>query len=159
MKIKLHFLFIIFFHLTVIAQNKLAFSYDTSGNQVLREKLCLNCPLNKEQVVEVVDSTSQLSKDAIKILQAPLSTENAFKIVAYPNPVSEVLQVEWIDDPLKVPIRMTLFSRENRKLAEFVITPNRYQQDIQFSHYPTGVYILSVFFENGERRTFQIIKN
>ena len=143
----------------MIAQNKLAFSYDTSGNQVLREKLCLNCPLNKEQVVEVKDTISQSSKDAINPLQALLPSENPFKIVAYPNPVTDVLQVEWLDDPTKIPVRIMLFSRENRKLTEFIISRNRYQQDISFSHYPTGVYILSVFFENGERRTFQIIKN
>lgn len=164
MKIKLLLVFFLLFQLSAIAQQKLVFNYDTAGNQIVRERLCLNCTQVKEQIVESKDSLNLQTKPAIEPATALIAEkeeeegEEELRISAYPNPVSDVLQVEWIEHPILKPHQLLLFSGEHRQLAQIILRKNQNIQDISFNRYPTGVYILVVVFENGQRRSFQIIK-
>jgi len=158
MKTKLLLVFLLLFQLPVVAQQKLVFTYDPAGNQILRERLCLNCTPLKVQVVEPKDSLSLQKITGAGTTTELLYEEEELRIVTYPNPVSDVLQVEWIEHPILAPKQVLLFSGENRQLAQIPLRKNQNLQDISFTRYPTGMYILVVVFENGQRRSFQIIK-
>ena len=158
MKIKLLLVFFLLFQLSAVGQQKLVFNYDTAGNQILRERLCLNCTQIKAPIVESKDSLSiQLNQEVDPAIEL-LAEEDELRISAYPNPVSDVLQVEWIEHPILVPRQVLLYSGDNRQLAQIGLHKNQNLQDISFYRYPTGMYILVVVFENGQRRSFQIIK-
>ena len=158
MKIKLLLVSFLLVQLSAIGQQKLVFNYDPVGNQIIRERLCLNCTQAKAQVEELKDSLNLPLTNQVKPINTLLAKENEIRISAYPNPVTDVLQVEWIEHPILVPRQIFIYSRDNRQLAQISLQKDQNLQDISFNRYPTGIYILVVVFENGQRRSFQIIK-
>ncbi len=158
MKIKLLLLLLLFFSISSFSQQKLVFNYDTAGNQILRERLCINCTQVKSQDIETKDSLSLAQKPKVITNEELAAEENDLRINAYPNPVTDVLQVQWLEHPIMEPQQILLYSRDNRYLQKITLSKNQNIQDIIFNRYPTGTYILVVVFENGQRRSFQIIK-
>lgn len=148
---------LLFFPAFLIAQQKLGFTYDSAGNQIVREPLCLNCTQFLEEAAVLKDSVLlQTIKEAGSVME--FSKEEDIRIAAYPNPVTDILQVQWIEHPVFVPHHILLYSRDNRYLDQIILSKNQNTQDISFKRYPSGTYILVVVFENGRRRSFQIIR-
>lgn len=140
-----------FLFLFVSAQDKLAFKYDTAGNQTSRQRICVNCTPTLKAVIPSSDSIPLIAEEPDKVL-------NEFKLITYPNPVTDELYVEWIKNPDKVISRIQLSSFDNRILFKMAIKENQAEQVIDFSNYAVGMYILVVYYTNETKQSFKIIK-
>ncbi|SMC78633.1 T9SS type A sorting domain-containing protein [Cellulophaga tyrosinoxydans] len=150
MKIILFTLFLFTQFAQVNAQDKLAFKYDTAGNQTSRQRICLNCTPSLKTSVEVLDSIP---------LEALVDTDlKDYKIAAYPNPVVDELYMEWIDNPEKMPTRIQINSFDGRVLHQQLLKENQREQIVDFSNYASGVYVLTIYFTNDKKESIKIIK-
>jgi hypothetical protein len=128
------------FSLFVTAQDKILFSYDTAGNQVLRE-ICINCSTSKVKAVK------DLEEEDLKVLD---------NISYYPNPVSEELYLSWeLADEKKVS-QLQVLSMSGQILKTLV--PETAQLTLGFQAYPSGVYFITFSYTNGEAKTIKILK-
>jgi hypothetical protein len=144
-------LFVAFLITGLCAQQKLKFTYDTAGNQILRDRVCATCL--RAVLPQVSDSLlAETSLDNLK------SAEN-FGIVAYPNPVTQLLYVDWEADSDLKPKTVQLFTMDGRQLISRTIGNGQREQEVDFAQYPPGLFVLQVAFTNGEKRTFKILKN
>ncbi|SHJ56101.1 Por secretion system C-terminal sorting domain-containing protein [Arenibacter nanhaiticus] len=138
--------------LNVFAQQKLKFTYDMAGNQILRDRVCLTClkavmPQNLDSLF--VDSIDELG----------LTDILDFEMTAYPNPVTEILFVEWFPNERLKPKEIQVFTVDGRLMNTIPINTVRGEQPVYFNDSPPGLYLLKVLFENGERQTIRIVKS
>ncbi len=152
MKKELLTFLILFLTYCSFAQNqKLKFTYDTAGNQILRDRVCATCL--KAVLPQAIDSL------VVGSLSDPQTDKNNFAITAYPNPVTQSLFVDWFPHEVLVPTGLEVFSMEGRLMATKPIAGERGEQSLDFGPYPPGVYLVNVSFANGERRTFKVVRN
>jgi hypothetical protein len=153
-------LFIIFCGLSVSFGNaqeeyKISFSYDTAGNQTLRDRVCINCNSAKTPV----DSTAvaALDEKLDELKENEETTQNS-SIIAYPNPVTDVLQVEWetTDNAIK---KIMIFSGIGRRLQSKNIRSKDSGINLNFSNYPPGSYFVMVLYADKTKQSLQVIKN
>ena len=132
----LFFLFTLF----VTAQDKILFSYDTAGNQVMRE-ICLNCSSKNVKAVK------DLKEEDLQVID---------QISYYPNPVSEELYLSWelVDEKKVSQLQLLSISGQTMK----TIVPNTGQLTLGFQGYPSGVYFIVFSYNNGEEKTIKILK-
>lgn len=145
-------LFSLFFLSSVLlyGQDKLAFSYDSAGNQILRDRICLNC--NTTMANNEKDS---IAAEISEMYSPGLLTR---KLIASPNPVTNILNVEWIgklSNPVK---QITLFGSGNKLISTTKIAQNTNQFQLNFERYPSGFYLMLVSYANGTTENFKIIK-
>lgn len=146
-------------------QYKIVFSYDSAGNQTLRNKVCVNCSKIAAKVidstlVENLETVSELLKDPIKedeVFKDKIEESGTSKISAYPNPVTNLLRVEWIESDNSVQ-RVALFSNSGKQLLDTQINSTQSGVDLSFSKYTPGNYIVIVFYADKTRQSFQVIK-
>ena len=129
--------------------NKIVFEYDSAGNQIKRY-LCINCP-------------SETAKSAVKEIED--ITENDLQkfssndvISFYPNPVKEELYIQWELSEKDYVNSIYLYGITGQVLKNYAKTREMNSQIIPFQNYPTGVYIVALFYNNGEKKTIKIIK-
>ncbi len=132
---------------------KISFSYDAAGNQILRDRVCVNCNSAKTPV----DSTAVVSLDE-KQEEVKENEETTSSIVAYPNPVTDVLQVEWVTTDNMVQ-KVTLFSGSGRLLQSKAVRSKDDAINLNFSGYPPGSYYVMVLYSDKTKQSFQVIKN
>lgn len=152
----LQLLFLVFSISYVNAQSeyKIEFNYDTAGNQILRDRVCVNC----ETTLKIaVDSTLVALLDKEKDLEEEIKKANGTKIIAYPNPVTDVLKVEWIAAENSVK-QIVLFSLDNRQLFSKKINSDVKNIDVSFYGYPPGMYMLLVIYADNAKQSLQVIK-
>lgn len=133
------------------AQDKLVFSFDTAGNQTMRDRICIGCSQARAQETDNVVEDSVATELSEDLFQPEL--------VAYPNPVTDILHVSWINQPSKVVKQLALFSGDNRELFRHQFSKVQNEKDLSFSSYAAGLYFLIVQFEDGKTQSFKIIKN
>lgn len=132
------------------AQNQLEFGYDSAGNQIRRNWVCINCK-SAQETAEITDSIQSLT-------QEDLPTNYESNIVAYPNPTTDFLQIEWIDNPLRQPKEIFLYSMNSQLIYEKEIYSKNGSLEIPLEHHPSGMYILLVVYQNGDKKSFNILK-
>lgn len=136
---------------------RVQFSYDSAGNQTLRDWVCINCGTSKE----VADSTKVeevvLEEDILEGITDQQDNTGTSNIVAYPNPVTELLTVEWVDNEKQV-AQVILFSGIGQQLFQRTIKSRQGSTGIDFSIYAPGRYILSVYYTDNTNQTFHILK-
>ena len=132
------------------SQDKLVFNYDSSGNQILRDRICLNCSA----------STVETPQDSIPLGNNDPEVQNwlAQKFVASPNPVTNILNVEWLTSTQNKIEKISLFGGNNQLLRTLDTSNKINSAAIDFSRYPSGFYVLLVMYENGSTKTHKIIK-
>lgn len=155
MNIKLLPLTILFCGTCIYAQEmKLTFNYDSAGNQVLKDMLCINCPQEEPEVV-VEEEPEIIAEDNSEIEE---EAKIKHKIIAYPNPVMNELHVDWIRNPNKQPIAVELYSLDNKQQQSYKISSTHGVLRLPFHGYSAGVYFLVVTYSNGEQQSFNILK-
>lgn len=119
-------------------QNKVEFTYDTSGNRVSRQIV----PLNK----------SAFLSDTIAISEEKMG-EKTFKL--YPNPTYGVLtmSISHLNDGEAIKIRVA--DMNGRTIMNEVQNTSNFQIDL--TAHPKGFYILSAIIGT-ERKEWKIIK-
>jgi hypothetical protein len=88
----------------------------------------------------------------------PLSVSNLYSadatIMAWPNPATSILFLRSEVSPL---LSMAIFDLSGKQVGSQSM--NTLQGEIDLSHYPAGLYILSVALKNGDTGSFRIIKD
>lgn len=149
MKVSILTLTLLFCTITICAQDKLVFNYDTAGNQILREKVCLNCMAQARPEAVMNDSINSQADDPVM----------EFQLKSYPNPVVDDLYVEWINNPEFLVSKIQLFSNNSQLLLDVAINDKQGEQAISFTGLPLGIYHVVVYYNNNQsRKTFKIIK-
>lgn len=126
-KLLLFGLFWAFMGTALIAQDeyRVQFGYDSAGNQTLRDWVCINCGTSK---VKDVDSTKveevALEDDILEGITNKQNNTGTSNIVAYPNPVTELLTVEWVANEKEVS-QIILFSGIGQQLLQRTIKAGR----------------------------------
>ncbi|QED38947.1 T9SS type A sorting domain-containing protein [Antarcticibacterium arcticum] len=152
MKTRLPFLFSLFIFSFSFAQEKLVFSYDAAGNQILRDRLCVGCVKTQESIVEKLEKEEDEGG-------SNLNDKNKFKFAAYPNPVTDILQAYWENTEHEYITHMSMFTIENKLLFSNQISPKQANQDINFAGYPPGLYILTYTYNTNRRESYKVLKN
>lgn len=146
---KYYVLFIFGISLIASGQTKMTFNYDVAGNQIKRE-LCLTC-------------TNKKAEDIPKKIEA-LTEEDLLKfslndqISYYPNPVKEELYLKWELTNGNNVLSIQVYAMNGQILKTFNKPENTNSQNIAFHDYPTGIYIISLIYINGDQKTIKIIK-
>jgi len=139
-------------------QYEIQFSYDAAGNLTLFNRVCINCQnasrgpqLDSVPVVQL-----ELNDD---ILETALEPEilRADRIVAYPNPVTNLLTGEWVKNQ-KTVSRVVLFSGIGSQLQSVDISSSEGSLALDFVKYPPGAYILLAQYADGSTKSFHILK-
>jgi len=157
---KKHILFLVFCGLlgsysSAQEEYKISFSYDTAGNQILRDRVCVNCNTSKTPI----DSATVVVKDEkLDALEESEEIEPNSSIVAYPNPVTDIIQVEWVETDNTVE-KVTLFSGVGKLLQSKNIKSKDRSVNLNFSSYPPGSYFVMVLYADMTKQSFQVIKN
>lgn len=136
------FLFII---CGVKAQTTLSFDYDESGNQKLREIICVNCRTANGTDQEVTNQEFTESADFPQI---------SF----YPNPVQEELFIKW-----ELNENLYISSLEVYNIqGQFIYSKDDLSQanttSISFGNLAQGMYVVSLVYNNGEKKDLKVIK-
>lgn len=150
MATKLLFIIPFLFSINLSAQSTITFSYDSAGNQVLRDRI-------------VIKSSAKSIKDSVPDSAITKNKEeNFFKsdmsVVAYPNPVTNILRIAWKLDENDSNQEVILSSMTGQQLDSFKIKSTTGEYPLGFQKYPSGVYLISVYSTNGVTKTFKIIK-
>ena len=130
--------------LAAFSQSTLYFSYDASGNQILRNVVCINC-----------GSTQRLQNNLASNEKIIVSEES---MVASPNPVTHKLRVRWVyneANPLQV---LQLRNANGSLLQNISIRSNVGQTELDLSSYLPGWYLLIGIGANGKTTTIKIIR-
>lgn len=133
------------------AQQKITFSYDSAGNQIVRN-LCLSgCASTGKSVKDVKEMEAVTDDDLLKF-----SKEDV--ISYYPNPVKEQLYLKWelINDNKVSSI--IVYGMSGQILQTFSRTESADNQVVSFGEYPRGVYLVVLNYKNGDQKTIKIIK-
>ncbi len=133
---------------------KVTFSYDNAGNQIQRNLVCLTC--SKTTKTKTVTDSTVVAAETPKDIEDNLLEEDS-RITAYPNPVTDILQVEWTPTEKKVD-QIMLFSFDNKQLFDRKVNHRLTSLDLDFSRYPSGSYIVLVLYNNNTRQSFKVIK-
>ncbi|WP_347053733.1 T9SS type A sorting domain-containing protein [Flavobacterium olei] len=133
------------------AQQKITFTYDAAGNQILRSLCISGCNPTGKSVDEVKDMEAVTQDDLLKF-----SKEDV--ISYYPNPVKEELYLKWelINDNKVSSI--TVYSFSGQILQSFSRTESTDNQVISFGQYSRGVYLVVLNYKDGDQKTIKIIK-
>lgn len=150
MATKLLFIISILFSLNLSAQSTITFSYDSAGNQILRDRIVLR-------------SSTKSIKDSVQDIMATELNDDEMNssellLTAYPNPVTNILKVAWVFDENDKNQQVILSSISGQQLANFKIQTQKGEQSIDFTKYATGMYLLTVVGETDIKKTFKIIK-
>lgn len=135
---------------------RIQFTYDSAGNQTLRDRVCINCSTSKQAVDSLVVEDLVLEEAVLPDAVLP-QQEQVSQIVAYPNPVTELLAVEWVATEKQV-AQVVLFSGIGQQLYQKTIKSSQGNLNLDFSMYPVGRYIVSVFYTDNTKQTFHVIK-
>lgn len=126
----------------------LKFTYDASGNQVKREIVTIG--------ITSLQSSTEASEENTMLPNVNSTNINSTTIEIYPNPVVDLLNVEW---PLEIGItEVVLFDNNGRMLQLKKVSNNLDHLTFDLSSYASGMYYIRVFDASKQSRTFKIIK-
>lgn len=140
----------ILFSLTTHAQTKLTFEYDAAGNQIKRV-LCLNCSSTTAKGVPINEIEALTDDDLLKF-----SPEDV--ISYYPNPVKEELYLQWELTENKLVNSIQVVSLTGQVLRSYGSVLGNNNKNIAFQSYPSGVYLVVLYYSNGDQKSIKIIK-
>lgn len=133
------------------AQQKLTFDYDRAGNQILRE-LCLSgCTPQRSEEAKPIKVEALIDEDLQKF-----SPEDV--ISYYPNPVKEELYLRWELKQENHVTSIAVYDLQGKILKTYTQTAKFNSQNIPFQNYPSGVYIVGLYYANGDQKIIKIIK-
>ena len=151
MKKKLLLCFFGFFIVSIAqSQDKILFTYDTSGNQIQRE-ICIMCPpttgkqFNSKEIEDLVEEDLQ-----------KISPEDF--ISYYPNPVKEELYIQWDFFNEKTVGTIYLYDINGRALQVINNLEKKNAVNIPFKYYPRGSYLVVLMYNGGGQKTIKIVK-
>lgn len=144
-------LFLTFLASNVNAQT-LEFSYDSSGNQIERRLVVIS--INS---LSQTNSSEQTENEEETLLPKSNSlNDNASIIEFYPNPVVDLLNVEW--GPELQLTEIMLFDNLGKLLQVKKVNSGTVRETFNLSTYSSGVYYIRVFDASKQSKSYKIIK-
>jgi len=131
---------------------KIKFSYDSAGNQILRDRVCVNCSGAK-----AIDSKKELIAETPEEEEKIEAIDNRSMITAYPNPVTDLLNVMWVESGNAVK-QIGIYGADGRVLYTQEVNSLSGQLNMDFGKYPSGLYLLLVTYQDNSQETFKVIK-
>ena len=125
---------------------KLLFSYDTAGNQITRT-LCVNCPANLGRPAKPKEEKTP-----------EIETVVIDKVTFFPNPVQEELNIKWELIDNKTVENISVYNLNGGLMQSFTDLKTENLKVIPFGIYPSGMYIVSLTYSDGEQKSLQVIK-
>ena len=109
--------------------------YDTAGNQIVSDLVCINCP-------------------EVEIAEKYLLDEVRY----YPNPVQQQLILSWkpTDDDRVSAVRV--YSLSGKALNTYDVLNQDTTLSLPFGRLPSGMYLVEVVSSNGQKKTLKILK-
>ncbi|OFY86388.1 MAG: hypothetical protein A3F72_11350 [Bacteroidetes bacterium RIFCSPLOWO2_12_FULL_35_15] len=157
MKKKILLLFAGFTFNFSVAQTTSPSIISSSGTNFSNGTSQLDFTLGETTTSTVTDGTTILSQGFHQpnLLITSINSETNYNITVFPNPATDVLQVQF--DKLNQFVTIELYSGEGKLLrSQQVSTGINYQ--LNMSSYASGTYLLTVKDEASKMKTFQIIK-
>lgn len=130
------------------AQYSVAFTYDTAGNQVKRELICVSCRTSSDNSND--DLISDYSTDLTK-------SEEYADIMYYPNPVLEELYIKWNNDSFQVS-EINVFSNSGQLVSNYNNLSSVDNTKIPFQNLSEGIYNVVLSYNNGDQKNLKVIK-
>jgi hypothetical protein len=141
-------LLLLFVSQSFTAQTKILFEYDAAGNQIKRT-LCINCN----------PAIGKIAKEIVDLKTEDLQKFSPNDVISYyPNPVKEQLYLKWELVDNKRVISIDLYSLNGQIVKTLKNLNQKESEVLYFDNYPSGNYIVSILFDNGEKKSLNIIK-
>lgn len=128
---------------SLLSAQKINMSFDGAGNQIKRY-------WTLSRAAGANYKTPETLKESDFILE--------HKISYYPNPVLEELYMNWKNEAEKWVVTIDVFNMNGQLMKTYTDLNNKETVTIVFQNYPEGFYSLILNYENGEKKTFKIIK-
>lgn len=128
------------------SQNTLSFSYDSAGNQTVREIICINCNVGGKIATE--------SSQEENLEQSKEHTQISF----YPNPVQEELYIKWINEDGQFVTSIDVYSLQGQMVYTQQNLSETDNTTVAFQNYAQGVYSVLLIYNNNEKKALKVIK-
>ena len=154
-------LLFLLFAVNSFAQQQVVFAYDAAGNQQERQLICVNCTQANAKVTDVIKLINQDSIDLAK-LQA-LKTQDSIalagrKITAYPNPLTEVLNVKWYASDNTYVSQINVYSMLGVRVYHQTLRQQQNYVSISFLSLNSGVYEVQAIYNDGRQEIIKVVK-
>ncbi len=130
----------------------LVFTYDPAGNQVQRELVIL--PVNSLLSTNSTEETEQ--EEETLLPKSNSINDNSTEIELYPNPVVDILNVEWQSN-LQI-TEIMLFDSTGKMLQLKKIYEGATRETFNLSSYSPGMYYVRLFDSFQQSKSYKIIK-
>lgn len=130
----------------------LQFTYDPAGNQIQRElvTISVNSLLSTNSVEEAEQEEETLLPKSNSI------NDNSTTIEFYPNPVVDLLNVEWQSN-LQI-TEIMLFDSTGKMLQLKKVYEGTTRETFNLSSYSSGIYYVRLFDSFQQSKSYKIIK-
>ena len=123
--------------------NRIRFTYDSAGNQI-RRVMCINC--TRSNVVELEE------------LDTKMDVFEEDNISFYPNPIKEILNINWQLVEEKSVEKILVFNMSGQLIKEINNIRSLTSSEISFFDLPKGTYLVQLNMSNNETKTLKILK-
>lgn len=152
MKQRLHqlaIMLILCIYSTTNAQT-LEFTYDNSGNQEKRELVISIISMSTTNYEETEQEEDTMLPKSNSL------NGNATSIEIFPNPVVDILNVDWNYD-LQI-VEIMLFDNTGKLVQLKKVYEGTTRETFNLSSYATGIYYIRVFDTSQQSKSYKIIK-
>lgn len=136
-----------------ISAQTLQFTYDAAGNQIRRELVTIT--VNSLMSTNSVSETEH--EEETMLPKSNSINDNASVIELYPNPVVDLLNVEWQSN-LQI-TQIILFDSTGKMLQLKKVNEGTIKETFNLSSYSSGMYYIRLFDAFQQSKSFKIIKN
>lgn len=133
------------------SQQKITFSYDSAGNQTLRVLCLTGCSPTAKPAKEIKEIEALTDADLLKFSEEDV-------ISYYPNPVKEELYLQWQLSKDNYVTSINLYSLTGQILRTYQQNLQDNHLTIPFQNYPSGIYLVLLFYKDGGEKSIKIIK-
>lgn len=145
-------LLLLTFYACYVNAQTLQFTYDSAGNQIQRE--LANISINSLLSTNTVEKTEQ--EEETLLPKSNSINDNSSTIEFYPNPVIDLLNVEWESD-LEI-TEVILFDGMGKVLQLKKVYKGTTRETFNLSTYASGIYYIRVFDASKQSKSYKIIK-
>ncbi|TAF45034.1 MAG: T9SS C-terminal target domain-containing protein [Sphingobacteriales bacterium] len=131
------------------AQQQLTFTYDAAGNQTERNLVCINC---------TPPAVASLAEDKLADLKPDSLGNTGRKFSAYPNPVTETLNIQWSSTDLYYIRLIEVFTLNGTRIYHKTYKSNQDQATISFLNLSSGIYLLRGIYNDDKHETVKVMK-
>jgi len=145
-------LLLLTFYAYNVNSQTLQFTYDSAGNQVQRELVTIT--VNSVMSTDSINETEQ--EEETMLPGSSSINDNATIIELYPNPVTDLLNVEWQSN-LQIK-EIVLFDSSGKMLQLKKVYEGTTKEIFNLSTYSSGMYYIRLFDSFQQSKSYKILK-